>query len=298
MTSFLSAASAKPASRRGLLTSQRPVLAPGCFDALSARLVEEAGFPAAYMTGYGCSNTYLGRPDVGLMTMTEMVDKARRIADVISIPLIADADTGYGNAINVIRTVQEYERAGVSAIQLEDQVLPKKCGHMDHKQLVSLQEALGKIKAGVDARRNSDFLIIARTDARAVEGLEAAIERGHRFHEAGADVIFIEAPQNEAEVVQVSKSLAGIPLLFNWAEGGKTPPLPYARLAELGFSIAIFPVSTMLSAMAAMRAALARIRRDGTPINVVPELIGFKEFNDFMGLPEVNALEKRYASGI
>lgn len=294
MNTLVPAKGSKRPSLRNLMTTSPPVLAPGCFDALSARLVEEAGFPAAYMTGYGCAATYLGRPDVGLMTMTEMVEKARRIVDAISIPLIADADTGYGNAINVIRTVQEYERAGAAGIHLEDQVLPKKCGHMENKQLVSLQEAVDKVRAAVDTRRSEDFLIIARTDARAVEGLEAAIERGHRLREAGADVIFIEAPQNEAEIVQVSRSFPGVPLLFNWAEGGKTPPMEHARLAELNYSIVIFPVSTMLSAMAAMRTALARIKQDGTPVNLVPGYIGFREFNDFMGLAEVKALEANY----
>ena len=294
MNTLLPSKGDKRPSLRALMTTSPPVLAPGCFDALSARLVEEVGFPAAYMTGYGSAATYLGRPDVGLMTMTEMVDKARRIADATSIPLIADADTGYGNAINVIRTVREYERAGVAAIHLEDQVLPKKCGHMENKQLVPLQEAVGKIKAAVDTRTSEDFLIIARTDARAVEGLEAAIERGHRLREAGADVIFVEAPQNESEIVQISRSFAQVPLLFNWAEGGKTPPMSHARLSELNFSIVIFPVSTMLSAMAAMRKALARIKQDGSPVNLVPEYIGFQDFNDFMGLPEVTVLEARY----
>ena len=296
MNTLLPAKAGKRRTLRDLIAASPPVSAPGCFDALSARLVEEAGFPAAYMTGYGSAATHLGRPDVGLMTMTEMVEKARRIVDAISIPLIADADTGYGNAINVIRTVREYERAGVAAIHLEDQVLPKKCGHMEDKQLISAQEAVDKIRAAVDTRVSRDFLIIARTDARAVEGLEVAIERGHRFREAGADVLFIEAPQNEAEIVKISRSFPGVPLLFNWAEGGKTPPMQHARLAELNYSIIIFPVSTMLSAMAAMRTALARIKQDGTPVNLVSELIGFKEFTDFMGLPEVKALEKSYGA--
>ena len=295
MQPFLQTGGGSRKSVRQLMAPGAPVLAPGCFDALSARLVEEAGFAAAYMTGYGCATTHLGRPDVGLMTMSEMVEKARRITDAISIPLIADADTGYGNAVNVIRTVQEYERAGVSAIQLEDQVMPKKCGHMEHKQLVPLAEAVGKIKAAVDARVSRDFLVIARTDARAVDGLDAAIQRGHALREAGADVLFIEAPQSEDEVAHVSRAFAGVPLLFNWAEGGKTPPLPHARLAELHFAIVIFPVSTLLSAMAAMRSALARIRRDGTPIGLVSGYTPFQAFNDFMGLPEIEALANRYA---
>ncbi|MEA2657352.1 MAG: 2,3-dimethylmalate lyase, partial [Chloroflexota bacterium] len=213
----------RPQSRlRELIGSSAPVLAPGCYDALSARLVEEAGFPAAYMTGFGTSAGYLGRPDVGLMTMAEMVDNARRIVDSVDIPVIADADTGYGNAINVIRTVQAYERAGVAAIHIEDQVAPKKCGHMDGKQVISPEEMAAKIRAASDARSSPDFLLIARTDARAVEGLDAAIERARLYREAGADILFIEAPQSEAEIRAVSFAFPKVPLLFNYAEGGKT----------------------------------------------------------------------------
>ena len=172
------------------------VLAPGCYDALGARLVEEAGFHAAYMTGFGSAASRLGRPDIGLMSLLEMVDNARRIAQAVDIPVIADADTGYGNPINVIRTVHEYESAGVSAIHLEDQVMPKKCGHMDGKQVVPVAEMAAKVAAAVAARRSPEFLIIARTDARAVEGLEAALERARIYREAGADALFIEAPQS------------------------------------------------------------------------------------------------------
>jgi len=174
----------------------RPVLAPGCYDALGARLIEEAGFSAVYMSGFGTSAGLLGRPDVGLTSMTEMVDNARRIVDAVDLPVIADADTGYGNPINVLRTVKEYERAGVAALHIEDQVAPKKCGHMEGKQVVPVAEMVEKVRAAVDARISSDLLIIARTDARAVEGLDAAIERAGRYREAGADILFIEAPQS------------------------------------------------------------------------------------------------------
>src|ERR1700761_6448859 len=179
------------------------VLAPGCYDALGARLIEQAGFPAAYMTGFGSAASRLGRPDVGLMTMSEMVDNARRIVDAVGIPVIADADTGYGNSLNVIRTVREYEAAGVAAIHLEDQVMPKKCGHMDGKQVVGVEEMAAKVAAAVAARRSPDFLIIARTDARAAEGLEAALQRARIYREAGADALFIEAPESEAEIETV-----------------------------------------------------------------------------------------------
>ena len=281
---------------RQLLAGPDPVLCPGCYDALSARLVEEAGFDAAYMTGFGTSASRLGRADVGLLTMPEMVDNARRIVDALAIPLLADADTGYGNPINVIRTVQEYERAGVAAIHIEDQAAPKKCGHMEGKQLVSAAEMVEKIRAAVEARVDPNFLLIARTDARAVEGLQAAIDRGRRYHEAGADILFIEAPQSEAEIAEVATAFSGVPLLFNYAEGGKTPAVSYEQLRELGFKIVIFPIGTLLAATRAMRALLARIREDGTPINVLSELLAFSEFTSFIGLPEIQELERRFGT--
>lgn len=281
---------------RELLAGPRPVLAPGCYDALSARLVEEAGFAAAYMTGFGSSAGHLGRPDVGLMTMSEMVDNARRIVAAIGIPLIADADTGYGNPINVIRTVQEYERAGVAAIHLEDQLAPKRCGHLEGKQLIPAEEMAAKLRAAVSARSSPDFLLIARTDARAVEGLDAALARARLYREAGADVLFVEAPQAEAEIRTIAAAFPGVPLLFNWAEGGKTPAVEQALLAELGFAIIIFPISTLLAATRGMREVLARIRADGSPIGALGALPRFEEFLDFIGLPEVRELEQRYQS--
>lgn len=281
---------------RHLLAGADPVLAPGCFDALSARLVEEAGFAVAYMTGFGTSASRLGRPDVGLLTMSEMVDTARRIVDAVAIPVIADADTGYGNPINVIRTVQEYERAGVSAIQIEDQLAPKKCGHMEGKQLIPAAEMVEKIRGALEARIDPDLLLIARTDARAVEGLQAAIERARVYGEAGADVLFIEAPQSEAEIVEVVHSFPEVPLLFNYAEGGRTPAIGYERLRDLGFRIVIFPIGTLLAATRAMRALLHQIRKDGTPINALAELPTFAEFTSFVGLPEIQELERRFAA--
>jgi 2-methylisocitrate lyase-like PEP mutase family enzyme len=283
-------------SLRALLREQRPLLAPGCYDALSARLVEEAGFSAAYMTGFGSAAGRLGRPDVGLLTMSEMVDNAYRIAEAVDIPVIADADTGYGNPISVIRTVREFERAGVAAIHIEDQVMPKKCGHMEDKQVVAAREMAQKVRAAVDARRSSDFLIIARTDAAAVEGLDAAIERGHIYREAGADLLFIEAPRSEPEIAAVAEAFRGVPLLFNYAEGGKTPAVEMSKLAELGFAVVIFPISTLLAATGAMRQVLARIRADGTPRAVLDELPSFPGFLEFIGLPEIKDLERRYAA--
>ncbi len=271
------------------------VLAPGCFDALGARLIAEAGFPSAYMTGFGTAAARLGQPDVGLLTMTEMVDNARRIAGAVAIPVIADADTGYGNPINVIRTVQEYETAGVAAIHIEDQVMPKKCGHMDGKHVIDALEMAAKVRAAVEARSSDEFLIIARTDARAVEGLAAALERARRYRDAGADVLFVEAPQSIAEIEAIAAALPDVPLLFNYAEGGKTPPVTHAQLREFGFKLVIFPIGLLLAATAAMRTLLQRIRADGSPIDVLPTLMPFGEFLNFIGLPEVGELEQRFA---
>jgi 2,3-dimethylmalate lyase len=208
---------------RALLESGQTIVAPGAFDPLAARLVEEAGFPAVYMTGFGTSAALIGRPDVGLLTMTEMAANAGRIADCVDIPVIADADTGYGNPLNVIRTVGAYEAAGVAGIHVEDQVAPKKCGHMEGKLVIPAPEMAAKIRAAVEARAQPEFVIIARTDARAVEGLERALERARLYREAGADALFIEALVSEAEVEEAARAFPGVPLLFNWAEGGKTP---------------------------------------------------------------------------
>jgi 2,3-dimethylmalate lyase len=282
---------------RGLLDAGETILAPGAFDPLAARLVEEAGFPAVYMTGFGTSAALLGRPDVGLLTMTEMAGNAGRIAACVDIPVIADADTGYGNPLNVIRTVGAYEAAGVAALHIEDQVAPKKCGHMEGKQVIPAAEMAEKIRAATEARTRPEFVIIARTDARAVEGLERAIDRARQYRAAGADVLFIEALVSEAEAAEVTRAFPEVPLLFNWAEGGKTPPLDLATLRRLGYRIVIFPIGTLLAATAAMRRVLQEIAVAGTPAAVLGELPSFGEFLDFIGLPEVRAAEQRYAGG-
>jgi carboxyvinyl-carboxyphosphonate phosphorylmutase len=283
-----------PARLRELLNSGETVVAPGAFDPLAARLVEEAGFAAVYMTGFGTSAALLGRPDVGLLTMTEMADSAGRIAACVDIPLIADADTGYGNPLNVIRTVGAYEAAGVAGLHIEDQVAPKKCGHMEGKQVIGADEMAQKVRAAVDARTDPDFVIIARTDARAVEGLDSALDRARRYRDAGADVLFIEALVSDAEIEAAAAAFPDVPLLFNWAEGGKTPPVSLDRLTELGYRIVIFPIGTLLAATAAMRRILTEIATAGTPAAVLGELPTFGEFTDFIGLPEVREIEQRY----
>jgi 2,3-dimethylmalate lyase len=287
----------RPRSLRERIAAGETVLAPGCYDALGARLIEQAGFDAVYMTGFGTAAARLGQPDVGLLTLSEMVDNAHRIAQTVTIPVIADADTGYGNALNVIRTVREYEAAGVAAIHIEDQAMPKKCGHIEGKVLIEPGEMAAKVAAAVEARRSQEFLIIARTDARAVEGLPGALERARRYRDAGADVLFIEAPQSVAEIEEVGRAFPDVPLLFNYAEGGKTPAVRHELLRELGFSLVIFPLSVLLASTVAVRSVLAQIKADGTPIDALPSLLGFEEFLELIGLPEVRELEQRFAGG-
>jgi len=296
VTARLTRGTGGPARLRDLLRSGDTIVAPGAFDPLAARLVEEAGFPAVYMTGFGTSAALLGRPDVGLLTMSEMADNAGRIAGCVDIPVIADADTGYGNPLNVIRTVGAYEAAGVAGIHIEDQVAPKKCGHMEGKQVIAPDEMAQKVRAAVEARSDPDFVIIARTDARAVEGFDRAIERARLYREAGADVLFIEAVMSDAEAAAAIDAFPDVPLLFNWAEGGKTPPVSLGRLRELGYRIVIFPISTLLAATAAMRGILQEIATAGTPAAVLSELPSFGEFTEFIGLPQVREVEQRYAA--
>lgn len=296
MPDLLSRGRAPRARLRELLSAGAPLVAPGAYDALSARLIEQSGFDAVYMTGFGTTASLIGRPDVGLLSGAEMVDNARRIVAAVDVPVIADADTGYGNAINVVRTVQLYEQAGVAGIQLEDQVMPKKCGHMSGKLLIGADEMVGKLRAAVEARRDPDLLIIARTDAVAVTGTDDAIARAHAFAAAGADVLFVEAPTSEADIERVAGELRGVaPLVFNWAEGGKTPPLSLERIGELGFSLVIYPIGTLLAATAGIRALLATLKSDGTPVAALPSLPGFDEFTGLIGLPEIQELEQRYS---
>ena len=296
MTARLTRRPGGAARLRALLDSGQTIVAPGAFDPLSARLVEEAGFPAVYMTGFGTSAALIGRPDVGLLTMTEMAGNAGRIAACVDIPVIADADTGYGNPLNVIRTVGAYEAAGVAGIHIEDQVAPKKCGHLEGKLVIPAEEMAEKVRAAVEARTQPEFVIIARTDARAVEGLERSLERGRMYREAGADALFIEALTSEAEAEEAVRAFPGVPLLFNWAEGGKTPPVSLDRLTELGYRLVIFPIGTLLAATAAMRAILREIATSGTPAAALADLPTFGEFVDFIGLPQVREAEQRYAT--
>ncbi len=286
----------RPTARlRRLLQGPGIVMVPGAHDALTARLVEEAGFAACYMTGAGTVAALLGMPDVGLITMTEMVMNARYIARAVSIPVICDADTGYGNAINVMRTVREYEAAGVAGIHLEDQIFPKKCGHMEGKALIPLDEMVGKIRAACEARQDPDFVIIARTDSRAVEGVEGAIRRARAYAEAGADVLFPEAPQSREELARFAAELPG-PLLANMTEFGKTPLVPAAELERLGYRLVIYPASALRVAHRAIQELFAQIKQAGSQEECLDRMAHRQELYELVGLPAVHAAERRFTT--
>lgn len=280
---------------RQALAGERAVMAPGVVDAMYARLVAEAGFPAMYMTGAGTSATRLGYPDVGLLTLQEMADNATRIADSSDVPLIADADNGFGGPLNVRRTVQLYERGGVAALHLEDQVLPKRCGHLAGKQVIPALDMVAKIKAAVDARIDSDFTIIARTDVLALEGRNAALDRGEMYREAGADVIFIESPGPE-DLPHIAPRFPGIPLLYNMATSGKTPFLTRSEIEALGFKVIIYPNWLLLSACEAARQTLEVLRKEETIASVAPKVMNFRQFFDTVRMKEVQELEARYGT--
>ncbi len=277
-----------------LLGGSRCIVAPGVADAFAARMVAMEGFEACYMTGFGTSLTRLGMPDIGLLTMSEMVDNAARIADACGMPLVADADTGYGNPMNVRRTIREYERAGVAGVHLEDQAWPKRCGHLAGKRVVPIAEMEAKLKAAVDSRHDADFAVIARTDAIAVEGFDAALERAERYRAAGADMLFIEAPGSMAQLEAMAARFPGVPLLYNMAASGKTPDLDNATMARLGFRLAIFPNWLLLAAIPAMRRMLRELKAKGSIADIRGEVASFREFTEIAGLPDVQALEERY----
>jgi len=278
---------------RKLLNQPGIIRAPGAYDAWSAKLVEQAGFPAVYMTGYGVSASVIGRPDVGLLTMTEMVTAAKNIVSSVHIPVIADADNGYGGTLNVIRTVQEYIHVGVAAIQLEDQVTPKRCGHMEGKQIIPKEEMVAKIKAAVYARQDKDTVIIARTDARAVNGFKDAVVRANSYAAAGADVIFLEAPQSIEEVDSIAQSIK-IPLLSNMVEHGKTPFLKASALEAIGYKIVIYPVSTLYAATQTVCNLLTAMKNDDTTDNYRSKMVAFPQFNSMIGLAQLRDLEKSF----
>jgi len=269
------------------------VVAPGCYDCITARLVEVSGFGAAYITGSGVSMSALGAPDMGALSFGEILDRVWRICDAVSIPIIADADTGYGGPLNVIRTMREFERAGVSAVQLEDQEWPKKCGHEPGRKVASSQEMEQRIKAAADARIDADVMIVARTDAIAIEGYEAALERAARYREAGADIAFVEAPPSEAELAQVPQRL-DMPCLANMVEGGRTPVLPFPTLEAMGFKVAIYPNSLTRLFARAGQDLLAGLKSSGGTAGFANQMLDHGQLWSLFENEKWQQLEKRF----
>ncbi|NRQ48859.1 isocitrate lyase/PEP mutase family protein [Aeromicrobium stalagmiti] len=274
-----------------------PILLPGAPNALTARVIEQAGFEAVYVSGAGLTNTYLGMPDLGLLSVTELVGHVAAMAEAVSIPLVVDADTGFGNALNVQRTVRQLERAGASAIQLEDQVSPKKCGHFAGKDVVSQQEMVGKVHAAVDARLDEDLLIIARTDALATEGLEAACERAAAYSEAGADILFVEAPRTREQMDYIVRNVPGFHMA-NMVEGGLTPLTSRDELGEIGFSIALYANAAMRGAVAGMRLVMDHLAQHGDTLGAADLMISWEDRQGLVRKPEFDELDRRYAADL
>lgn len=276
---------------------QKPeiLVVPGIYDCISAKLAENAGFEAVFTSGFGISASTLGKPDYGLLSGTETLYTVGRIVQAINIPLVADLDTGYGNPLNVIRTVTEALQLGISGIILEDQEWPKKCGHMENKRVISAAEHIQKIKAAVHARANSNLVIIARTDARAPLGLDEAIQRGRAYYEAGADIVFIEAPQTIEDLKTIAQSLPNIPLFANMIEGGKTPLLTPAELQKLGYKIVVFPLAGLFAATHAMQTCFNHLKQNGTTTGL-NNLVNFQQFEEIIDLPKYRQLEQQFSA--
>ena len=278
---------------RQALRAQGQLIMPGVYDALSAKIAARAGFEVIFITGYSLSATLLGEPDFGLLTQSEVVGAAQRICAVVDTPVIVDADTGYGNAINVMRTVQDLIRAGAAGMFLEDQVWPKRCGHMMGKQVIALDEQLKKLRAAVEAKQGGDFFIVARTDSRQALGLTEAITRGLAFKEAGADAVFIEAPESKEEMKEIAHQVPG-PLVANMLERGVTPLMGPKELKELGFDLIVWPLAPLYSAAQSLTEVYTTLRRDGSTLAILDRLMPFDDFNRIVGLEEKYALDAKY----
>ncbi|WP_368415832.1 oxaloacetate decarboxylase [Falsiroseomonas sp.] len=283
-------------SLKPLLARGKCLVAPGVFDLISTHILNQHGAEATYMTGFGVVASALGLPDAGLATYTEMLDRARRIAEFSKAPVIADADTGYGGLLNVRHTVRGYEAAGIAAIQLEDQEFPKKCGHTPGRRVIPLTDMVRKIEVAADSRSSADFLIIARTDSRTTLGLDEALRRAEAFAKAGADILFVESPESEAEMEAIGRAFDQ-PLLANMVEGGRTPILPRARLAELGFQVAIYPAAGFLSTAATLDQMYRHLATTGSSLDAPVPVFDFKKLTDILGFPDVHAFERRWADG-
>ena len=277
---------------RRILKAGGPGVVPGATDCFTARLIERAGFPVVYVTGAGATNTLLGEPDIGLITLTELASQAGRIANAVSVPVIADCDTGFGGVANVKRTVREYERAGVAGLHIEDQVSPKRCGHFEGKSVVPVEEMLFRLQAALDARTDPDFLIIARTDSRAMEGMDSAIARARAYLEIGVDAIFLEQPQSVEELRRVGEALRGTVLVANMVERSKTPMLPSEELAAMGFQIILYANAALYLAAHAVKEGLSVLRKEGTTLSMLDRMLTFKERQEIVGLGEADAYER------
>jgi methylisocitrate lyase len=278
---------------REVLAQHGQLIMPGVYDALSAKIAARSGFEVIFVTGYSLSATLLGEPDFGVLTQTEVVGAAQRICSVVDTPVIVDADTGYGNAINVVRTVEELLRAGAAGMFLEDQVWPKRCGHMKGKQVIPLDEHLKKLRAAVETKRGRDFFIVARTDSRQALGLPEAIKRGIAFKEAGADAVFIEAPESKDEMAEIARNVPG-PLVANMLERGVTPLMAPNELKDLGFELIVWPLAPLYSVAKSLTEVYTTLRRDGSTLKILDRLMPFNEFNDIVGLEEKYALDAKY----
>ena len=278
---------------RERMNRREAVIIPGAGNALTARVIADQQFDAVYVTGAGIANTFLGAPDIGLVTLTELASTVSAISEICHLPLVVDIDTGFGNAINTQRTVRLIERAGACAMQMEDQVFPKKCGHFSGKAVIPVEEAVSKIKAAVDAREDTNTMIIARTDARAIDGIEAALDRAEAFAEAGADMTFVEAPRSEEEMRMITRRLA-VPQVANMVVGGKTPLTPQSRLAELGFSLVLYANTPLQAAMRAMSEVLGALKADGDVSAVIDRLADFEERQRLVDKDSYDGLEDRY----
>ncbi|HET7889088.1 MAG TPA: oxaloacetate decarboxylase [Bradyrhizobium sp.] len=279
-----------------ILGRREATIFAGAANGLFARIIEDLGYEAVYVTGAGIANMYLGAPDIGLTTLTEIANHVAAISDAVAVPLLVDADTGFGNAVNMVRTVKVLERAGAAGLQIEDQVFPKKCGHFDGKEVVPLQEMLATIKAAVDTRRDGDLQIVARTDARAILGLQAAIDRAGAMIEAGADATFVEAPTSAEELAQIASSLS-VPQVANVVFGGKTPELGREKFAELGFGCVLYANAALQAALKASHEVLAALKQEGSLASVADRLAGFDIRQQAVSKPKYDALERRYRGG-
>ena len=287
----------KPNSLRILLETNEPILVPGIYDALSAKIAQQVGFKAVFHTGYGTAATLLGVPDIGLVSFSEMKERVSNICNSIDIPVVADADTGYGNSLNTMRTVKDYIRSGASGLILEDQVWPKKCGHMKGKAVIPIDEMESKIKAASQSRKEekSDLVIVGRTDSLAIEGVEQAIDRVKRYHKAGADVLFIEAPNKIDELELIAKQVK-LPLLLNQLEGGSTPLITMEEAKNIGFKIILFPLTSLYSSAKAIFDSLSYLKQHQTSVGIEDQLIPFDKFNKIVNYDELIKLEKKFSN--